>query len=148
MILKCRPKYTKLLECETFCIDKIILISFIVFCRWGNKDDILCIANIVSNLPPLKLGNAKYFQNENITCVINPHYKNIPWMQWTFCFEILVLFFLISVEKQYLSISLKTWILLGFCIIVISLFVVTTLLSFIMYAKWAIYVASIKRSSY
>ena len=114
MILMCRPKYTNLLECNTLCVEKLILISFIVFCGWGNDEDILCVAKIMSNLPPLKLGNDKDFHNEIITCIISPHYKNIPRMKWTFCFAILVLFLLISFEKQYLSISLKTWIFLGF----------------------------------
>ena len=59
MILICRPKYIKLLACETFFIEKIIVIPFIVFYRWGNDENMQCVAKIVLDLLPLKLGNAK-----------------------------------------------------------------------------------------
>jgi hypothetical protein len=58
MILIPRTKY-RYLACEAFFIEKIIIISLIIFCRLGNDENMLCVAKIVSNLLPLKLGNAK-----------------------------------------------------------------------------------------
>ena len=84
-------------------LQRIIVISFIVFCRWGNDKNIQCVAKTVSDLLPLKLGNARYLWFRNIKWINNPHYKRHSPNVMDFLFCNLQYFFRCYYSRNYSS---------------------------------------------